>query len=150
MVLYPHFRTSNGDTRPLGKETATLFSVASLSVKAATKPKVFIMSPKEKSKNKVDRLRVRVTENELIFFKAKASSAGLTLAEYTRQSLTDCVIIKNDSEADKRLTYQLSSLGNNLNQLSKRANIHGILAPDDYARFNDLIVTISSLLKERV
>ena len=109
------------------------------------------MSPKEKRESRTARLTpVRVTECEAALFKAKALNSGMTLSEFQRQSMIDCVIIQNDSEADKRLTYQLSSLGNNLNQLSKRANIHGILAPDDYARFNDLIVTISSLLKERV
>ena len=109
------------------------------------------MSPKEKKETMSANLpAIRVTESDLAAFKAKAFNAGMFLSEFQRLSMHDCVIIKKDSEADKRLTYQLSSLGNNLNQLSKRANIHGMLAPEDYTRFNDLIVTISVLLKERI
>jgi len=109
------------------------------------------MPPKEKRENRTAVLPpLRVTKSEGVLFKAKALNAGMTLAEFQRQSMNDCVIIQNDSEVDKRLTYQLSSLGNNLNQLSKRANIHGILAPEDYARFNDLIMSIHTLLKERI
>ena len=64
--------------------------------------------------------------------------------------MNDCVIIRHDSEAEKRLTFQLSALGNNLNQLTKRANIHGMLTPDDYARFNELVRDISACLSERL
>lgn len=109
------------------------------------------MPPKEKREKRTEVLPpLRVTKGEDVLFKAKALNAGMTLSEFQRQSMIDCVIILHDSEVDKRLTYQLSSLGNNLNQLSKRANIHGELDPIDCDRLNELINDISTVLKERI
>lgn len=58
--------------------------------------------------------------------KRRATSAGLTLSDYGRQ-----LILKGKAEArmsneQTALLGQLASLGNNLNQLAKKANADGI------------------------
>lgn len=67
---------------------------------------------------------VRVNEKERNTIKAKAAEAGLSVSEYQRRALLDCVIAVRGNIVDVHAVRQLSAIGNNLNQLTRKAHIH--------------------------
>jgi len=67
---------------------------------------------------------VRVNENERNAIKSKAQEAGLSVSEYQRRALLDCMIVIRDNVIDFKAVKQLSAIGNNLNQLTHKAHIH--------------------------
>lgn len=85
----------------------------------------------------------RVTPEELAAIKEKAAEAGLTLSEYQRRALLDCYVIVRGNVVDAAAVRQLSAIGNNLNQLTRKAHIH-----DDFdrARLHDVLTAIDDLI----
>lgn len=80
-------------------------------------------------------LRVSTSEREQI--KAKALRAGLSVSEYQRRACLNLPVTTRRPAADATLVRQLAGIGNNLNQLTRKAHIH-----DDVDR-----VRLHSLLK---
>ena len=73
---------------------------------------------------------VRVTEAERTAIKLKASDAGLSLSDHVREALLNGVVVVRENAFDvraitelSRVSQQLVAIGNNLNQLTKRAHI---------------------------
>ncbi len=67
----------------------------------------------------------RVTSAELATIKKKAANSNLSVSEYQRQALIKAAVIVREPLADVQLVSQLSSIGNNLNQLVRNEHIHG-------------------------
>lgn len=72
---------------------------------------------------------VKVTPSQHAELEAAAGAQGASISAYIRElclqrSATVVASTRRNPEA-KALLYELNAIGNNLNQLSRRANIHG-------------------------
>ncbi len=86
---------------------------------------------------------VRVNEYERASIKEKALEAGLSLSEYQRRSLLDCVVILRGNLIDAQAVRELNAIGNNLNQLTRKANIHDEI---DRKHLDDILNDIDSII----
>lgn len=68
---------------------------------------------------------VRLTPGELAVLRGKAHTAGLPLSTYLRQAGLQKRIRARRGQAGRDAIYQLSKIGNNLNQLARAANTAG-------------------------
>lgn len=68
---------------------------------------------------------VRSTPGELAVLRRKAHAAGLPLSTYLRRAGLQKTIRARRGQAERDTIYQLSKLGNNLNQLARAANTAG-------------------------
>jgi Mobilization protein NikA len=86
---------------------------------------------------------VRVNESERESIKAKAADAGLSVSEYQRRALLDCVIVIRGNVVDINAVRELSAIGNNLNQLTRKAHIHDEI---DREHLNDILDNIDTVV----
>lgn len=71
------------------------------------------------------RLYLRCTEEDLLAWKAKAESAGMTLSDLARSSMAKAKLPDRERQAElARLTRDIARIGNNLNQLARWANTY--------------------------
>ena len=71
------------------------------------------------------RTTVKFNPAEYYLLKAKAKSAGVNLSEMIRLSLKDCVIKERLRKEHTTMILQLTGMGNNLNQLTKKTHQAG-------------------------
>ena len=90
--------------------------------------------------------KMRVTQNELCAYKSKADAAGMTLSEFVRYTLESAVVLVRDPVGDVALIRQMAAIGNNLNQLTRSANIEGWLDPFQIAELEELNAMIRKSL----
>ena len=64
---------------------------------------------------------IRLNENQLKVIDSRSEKANLSRSEYIRQSAVSATIQKNDRDYQKIIS-QISRIGNNLNQISKKVN----------------------------
>ena len=71
-------------------------------------------------------LHVQVSEAERAMIEARAAAYGMTLSDFIRtvllSDLKEPPPARTDPDALRRLAFELSKVGTNLNQLAKRAN----------------------------
>ena len=86
----------------------------------------------EETKRSAHLPRVRCTASERASIEAKAAAAGLSAGEFLRRACLDGEVIARQALADiqliqslDRLAIAINATGNNLNQLVRRAHIHG-------------------------
>ena len=68
---------------------------------------------------------VKLDTSEYYTLKAKANSAGMSRSEYIRHCLTGSVIRQRLTPELNDYIRKLSGMGNNLNQIARRANAAG-------------------------
>ncbi len=90
--------------------------------------------------------KIRATFSELARIQGKAEEAGLSLSAYVRRSALECVIVVRDSVIDKTLIYQLTRIGNNLNQLTKQANIKERLSVSQIDLLERVLLKLETVL----
>jgi hypothetical protein len=74
---------------------------------------------------KVSRFEIRCTPVEKAEWQAKADSAGLTIAQLVRESMTRVREWAPEHKKTKKdMLYQIAKIGNNLNQLAHWVNAH--------------------------
>lgn len=75
--------------------------------------------------------KIRVSQSELDAIAARCREAGLTMSAYIRtMAIEGAVIQRDDGLADKKLIAgMLGAIGNNINQLSRRANVQDNIDP---------------------
>lgn len=88
------------------------------------------MTANKKQKRDCELPRTRVSATELRIFKDRANNAGLSLSDFTRMAVLDGAVVVRENAFDvraitelSRVSQQLVAIGNNLNQLTKRAHI---------------------------
>ena len=88
------------------------------------------MTNKTKEKRDCELPRVRVSATELQTFKDRAQNAGLSLSDFARSSCLEGMVVVRENAFDvqairqlSQVSQQLAAIGNNLNQLTKRAHI---------------------------
>ena len=72
-------------------------------------------------------IKLRVTEQELADFRARAGEAGMTVSDLVRYRLTGYRVRQTD--ADKDRLRHLARIGSNINQLARWANSRKTAAP---------------------
>jgi hypothetical protein len=80
------------------------------------------LSPAEKLKYRV---AVNLCTKDYYALKAKASQAGVTCTEVARLAITGCQIRQRFTPEQMDCIRKLSGMGNNLNQIARRANAEG-------------------------
>ena len=93
----------------------------------------------------------RVTDAERSTIADRARGAGLSLSDYARRACLQGVVVARNAEGEqaaKRLAFQLASIGNNLNQIARAANIHGGLDPDRAEQLSATLAALSAVLRE--
>ena len=80
------------------------------------------LSPAEKLKY---RIAVNLCTKDFYALKAKATQAGMTYTELARLAITGCQIHQRLTPEQMDNIRKLSGMGNNLNQIAKRANAEG-------------------------
>lgn len=76
------------------------------------------------SDTKTVSIHFRATVGERATITAKAAQAGLGVSEYIRRQSMNGVVIIRESAVNVELVRQLSAIGNNLNQLTRKEHIH--------------------------
>ncbi len=89
--------------------------------------------------------KVRVTETELNAIKQRAADAGLSASEYRRRALLNTVVVVQENAVDIAAVRQLSAIGNNLNQLTRKTHIH---EEYDRKRMRDILTRLETWLDE--
>ncbi|NOR70834.1 MAG: plasmid mobilization relaxosome protein MobC [Methylomarinum sp.] len=87
--------------------------------------------------------RTRCTEQERLEVENNAALAGLSLSEYQRRALLDCLIIRRDNVLETKAIKELSAIGNNLNQLVRKTHINNTA---DSQKIRETIETIDNLI----
>ena len=80
------------------------------------------LSPAEKLKY---RIAVNLCTQDYYALKAKATQAGMTCTEAARLAITGCKILQRLTPEQMDYIRKLSGMGNNLNQIARKANAEG-------------------------
>jgi hypothetical protein len=80
------------------------------------------LSPAEKLKYRV---AVKLCTQDFYSLKAKAAQAGMTCTEVARLAITGCQIRQRLTAEQMDCIRKLSGMGNNLNQITRKANAEG-------------------------
>ncbi|MDR1679922.1 MAG: MobC family plasmid mobilization relaxosome protein [Prevotellaceae bacterium] len=80
------------------------------------------LSPAEKLKY---RIAVNLCTKDYYALKAKATQAGMTGTEVARLAIINCQIHQRLTTEQMEYIRQLSGMGNNLNQIARKANTEG-------------------------
>ena len=95
-------------------------------------------------------LKLRANDAERDAIEARRRAAGLSLSEYLRRQALDGAIIQRTPMADRDLIRSFTALGNNLNQIARKANTTGELRPDLQDRLEEALETLDQLVEELI
>ena len=81
--------------------------------------------PKKNTAEKLTRRlpHIRCTENEYASIQARAAQTSMTMSEYVRRMALSGQVIVQENQTDFELIQQLKAIGNNLNQLTRKAHV---------------------------
>ncbi|GHT35871.1 mobilization protein [Bacteroidia bacterium] len=104
------------------------------------------LSPAEKLKY---RIAVNLCTKDFYALKAKATQAGMTCTELARQAITGCQIRQRLTPEQMDCIRKLSGMGNNLNQIARKANAEGYAnIRSEYLYLADKIDNVLTLLED--
>ena len=95
-------------------------------------------------------LKARASSAERAAIKSRAAASGLSLSEYLRQQAIHGAIIQKTPLADRELTRSLAAIGNNLNQIARKANMTGELRGDLEARLHEALGHLEGVIEELI
>lgn len=72
------------------------------------------------------KISIRLSEKEYAHLKEQADLAGLKIEPFLRNLISGVKMKPRPKEEWAELIRQVSSVGNNINQIAHRANIHGL------------------------
>ncbi|WP_439503067.1 MobC family plasmid mobilization relaxosome protein [Methylophaga sp.] len=108
----------------------------------------------KKTPNKDRQLKVRLTDHEYTKLEDLASAQGITKADYVRQKL-DLESVKRSpmkkirarqfTPVDPSLLRQITRIGNNLNQIARKANGEGV---DSTLALVEMLLVIERRLRQ--
>ena len=104
------------------------------------------LSPAEKLKYRV---AVKLCTKDFFDLKAKATQAGMTCTEVARKAITDCKIQQRLTPEQMDCIRKLSGMGNNLNQIARKANAEGYTnAQSEYFYLADKIDNVINQIED--
>lgn len=72
------------------------------------------------------KISIRLSEKEYLHLKEQADLAGLKIEPFLRNLISGVKMKPRPQEEWAELIRQISAVGNNINQIAHRANIHGL------------------------
>jgi len=94
------------------------------------------------------RIPVRLCTRDFIALKTKAAQAGMSRTELARQAIIGCKIRQRLTPEQMDCIRNLSRMGNNLNQIAKRANAEGYInARSEHFDLADKIDNVINLIE---
>ena len=75
---------------------------------------------------RMHRVSVRLSEKEYLYLKEQADLVGLKIEPFLRNLISGVKMKPRPKEEWAELIRQMSAIGNNINQIAHRANIHGL------------------------
>jgi hypothetical protein len=104
------------------------------------------LSPAEKLKYRV---AVKLCTQDFYNLKAKAKASGMTYTELARMAITGCRIRQRLTPEQMDCIRKLSGMGNNLNQIARRANAEGYAnARSEYLYLVDKIDNVLNQIED--
>lgn len=92
------------------------------------------------------RVQVRLDEDEYDYFLYNVQRTGLTQEAYLRTLIANKIPkAKAVTELDRDILAQLYAIGNNLNQIARRAHVMKVIDPE---RYDDAVKTFKQIMKE--
>lgn len=70
-------------------------------------------------------ITIKLATADYYSLKSKAREMGVTISEFTRNALRNCIVKQRLNSEHLRYILQLIGMANNLNQIAKRANAGG-------------------------
>lgn len=97
------------------------------------------------------RVQVRLSDDEYDFFRHNLELTGLSIEAYMRKLINGRTPkVKEVTELEKDIASQLYAIGNNLNQISRRANSMGIINVDLFTKsINEFEKIMKEFLEQR-
>lgn len=106
----------------------------------------FRLNPSRKLKFRV---AVKLCAQDYYTLKAKATHAGITCTELARMAIMGCTVRQRLTPEQMDCIRKLSGMGNNLNQIARKANDEGYTnARGEYLYLADKIDKIITLLED--
>ena len=105
---------------------------------------------KKKYKRKGHRKEVLFKDNEWEIVKAKAAKMNPSTTRYIVKMSLNGDNVSQDITGFTELSRQLSLIGNNLNQLARKANTINNIYADDYERMRKEYARLCLLLKQKI
>ena len=72
------------------------------------------------------KISIRLSEKEYLYLKEQADLVGLKIEPFLRNLISGVKMKPRPQEEWAELIRQMSAVGNNINQIAHRANIHGL------------------------
>ena len=101
-------------------------------------------------KRKGHRKEVLFKDDEWEIIKAKAAKMNLSTTRYIVKISLNGDTVPQDFIGFKELSRQLSLIGNNLNQLARKANTINNIYAEDYERMREEYAHLCLLLKQKI
>lgn len=93
-------------------------------------------------------IKFDVTEEEKAIIEQKQKLSGITSkGAFYRKMILEGAVIKTDVSAIKDVTVSINRIGNNINQIARRANQNGRVYEDDIREVSERLGDIWQLLK---
>lgn len=100
------------------------------------------------NRNRPYQIKFNVTEEEKALIDKKQEKAGIkSKSAFYRKMIIDGVVIKTDVSALKDVTVAINRIGNNVNQITRRANQNGRVYEEDIKEISEKMGEIWLLLK---
>ena len=105
--------------------------------------------PKLSSAEKLKyRIAVNLCTKDFFDLKAKATQVGMTCTEVARKAITGCKILQRLTAEQMDCIRKLSGMGNNLNQITRKANAEGYTnIRTEYLYLTDKIDNVINLME---
>ena len=92
-------------------------------------------------------MSIRVSERERREIEEKAAATGMTPSAYIRTMALDGGNVDTTSHEDRqKLMYELSTIGNNINQIARMANTNVFISKSDVQDVKEQLRQIQQLL----
>ena len=96
-------------------------------------------------------MSIRVSERERREIEEKARISGMTPSAYIRTMALDGGNVDTTSHEDRqKLMYELSTIGNNINQIARMANTNVFISKSDVQEVNEQLKQIQRLLLQYI
>lgn len=94
--------------------------------------------------------KTRATHAEHAAVEARRAASGLSMSEFLRQQALEGAVIQRKPLADKRLLSELAAIGNNLNQIARKANMTDHIDNPVMDRVREMLCHLDDLLDELI
>lgn len=103
------------------------------------------------NRNRNIQIKFNVTEEEKALIDARQEQSGIeNKGAFYRKMLIDGYVVKTDPVALKEVTIGMSRIGNNVNQIARRANQNGRISAKDLNEVKEKLDELWQLVKSIV